>query len=194
MARRYELRRRAERQAETRQRIVEAAVSLHERQGLSGTTVTDIADRAGVGRQTFYRHFPDEHTLTRACSSLYWQRHPPPDPEGWRAIADPHARFQTALRESYAYHRRTEAMIGTMLAEAASHPTMRPYHEHWRRAADIVAQPWRLRGRRGALLRATVGHALAFSTWQSLVRRHGLTDRQAVELASRLVPAPSPRP
>jgi AcrR family transcriptional regulator len=194
MARRYELRRRAERQADTRRRIVEAAVALHQRRGLADTTITDIAEFAGVGRQTVYRHFPDEFALTQACSGLYGEHHPPPDLERWRAIAAPRERFRTALRESYAYHRRTEPMMGRMLAEAESHPAMRAYHEHWRRAADVVAAAWRLGGRRRTLLRAAVGHALAFPTWQSLVRGQGLTDQQAVEVALRLVADELPRP
>lgn len=165
---------------------MEAAVSLHERHGLAGTTVTDIAGKAGVGRQTFYRHFPDELALSQACSGLYWERNPPPDPASWRAIANPRARFETALLSTYAYHRRTEAMIGTMLAEPKAQPVMRGYHAHWRLAADVVAAAFRRRGRRATLLRAGIGHALAFSTWQSLARGQGLTNRQAVEVALRM--------
>lgn len=189
MTRRYELRRRAERQAATRRRIVAAAVALHQRKGLADTSVTDIAERAGVGRQTFYRHFPDEITLVRACSGLYWARHPLPDPEVWRGVTDPRARFATALRDTYAYHRRTELMMARMMAEASDHPVMRGYHAHWRRAADVVAAAWRARGHRRTLLRAAIGHALAFPTWQSLVRDQGLSERQAVEVASRLISA-----
>ena len=60
MTRTYTLKRRAEQQAETRRRIVEAAVDLHGSIGPALTTVTMVADRAGVQRHTFYAHFPDE--------------------------------------------------------------------------------------------------------------------------------------
>lgn len=186
MTRPYRLGQRAERQEATRRRIVEAAVELHGTVGMAQTTVTDIAARAGVGRQTVYRHFPDELALVRACSGLYWERHPLPDPEPWRAIGDPEERCRVALTESYAYHRRTEAMIGRALADAADHPIMQGYHDHWRRVADVVASAWRVGGRRRSLLRAAVGHAIVFPTWHSLVRRQGLTDRQAVALMLRL--------
>lgn len=186
MARRYELKKRAERQEETRRRIVEAAVDLHGTVGMAQTTVSEIADRAGVGRQTVYRHFPDELTLVRACSGLYWERNPLPDPEPWRRIDDPQERFRVALAESYAYHRRTEDMMGRAFADAADHPTMKPYHDHWRRAADVVASAWKLRGRRRTLLRAGIGHAIVFPTWQALTRVHGLTDQQAIALMERL--------
>ena len=186
VSRRYELKRRAERQEKTRQRIVEAAVGLHGSIGMARTTVTQIAERAGVGRQTVYRHFPDELALGRACSGLYWERNPLPDPRPWRAVADPHDRLQLGLRESYAYHRRTEAMISRAFADAADSPIMQSYHDHWQRAADVIVAAWRVRGRVRSLLRAAVGHAIVFPTWYSLVRDQGLTDAQAVELMLRL--------
>ena len=186
MARRYELKKRAERQKETRQKIVEAAVELHGTVGMARTTITQIAELAGVGRLTVYRHFPDELTLGWACSGLYWERNPLPDPDPWRAIADPHERLQTALQESYAYHRSTEPMIRGALADAADSPIMAPYHDHWRGAATVVASAWRVRGRERSLLRAAIGHAIVFPTWHSLVRDQGLSDKQAVELMLRL--------
>lgn len=186
MSRRYELKRRAERQEDTRRRIVEAAVTLHGSVGMAETTITQIADLAGVGRQTVYRHFPDELTLVKACSGLYWERNPFPDPASWRAVADPDERLRLGLRESYAYHRRTEGMIGRALAEAGDSPIMQGYHDHWRAAADALAAAWRVRGRRRTLLRAAIGHAIVFPTWRSLVRDQGLSDLQAVDLMHRL--------
>jgi len=187
MSRRYQLKRRAEQQEETRGRIVEAAVTLHGTVGIAQTTVTQIADLAGVGRQTVYRHFPDEVTLVRACSGLYWGRHPFPDPEPWRAIADPLERFRAGLQEIYAYHRLTEPMVGQALAIMAEHPVMRPYHGHWRRVADVIGSAWKLRGRQRDLLRAAIRHAIGFPTWRSLVRDQGLPDAEAIELMGRLV-------
>ena len=72
MKRRYELKERARRQAETKQRIVEAAVALHTSVGPARTTISAIAERAGVERHTVYAHFPDERTLFRACST-HWR-------------------------------------------------------------------------------------------------------------------------
>jgi AcrR family transcriptional regulator len=186
VARAYSLKRRAERQEDTRRRIVEAAITLHQTIGPTATTVSDIADRAEVGRVTVYRHFPDETALAHACSGLYLSRHPAPDPERWTAIADPTRRLRAALRDAYAYHRQTEAMMTRVLAEARDHEVMAPYHAHWRRAAGVLVAPFRARGRNRTLLRAAIGHALAFDTWRSLVRDEGLTDDQAVAVALRL--------
>ena len=87
--RKYELKKRAERQEETRRRIVEAAVDLHGTIGPARTSVSAIAERAGVQRHTYYRHFPDERTLGMACSGLHFERNPLPDPEPWREIERP---------------------------------------------------------------------------------------------------------
>jgi AcrR family transcriptional regulator len=186
VARPYQLKRRAERQDQTRQRIIEAAIELHQTIGPAATSVSEIAELAQVGRVTVYRHFPDEATLSRACSGQYFERHPLPDPGRWRSIPDPEERLRTGLRETYAYHRTTEAMMTHVLADARDHPVMAPYHDHWRRAADVLVSPWRLRGQRRALLRAAIALALSFDTWRTLVREQRLSDEQALELALRL--------
>src|SRR5438552_18337783 len=81
MGRRYELKRRGERQDQTRQRIVDATIELHKSIGAAQTTISEIAKRAGVGRVTVYRHFPDEGTLLDACSGHDFAQHPFPDRE-----------------------------------------------------------------------------------------------------------------
>lgn len=182
----YELKRRAERQDQTRQRIVEAAVELHQTLGPRDTTVSDIAQRAGVGRVTVYRHFPDELAHGRACSGLYNQRNPPPDPEAWKAIAEPAQRLRRALQEAYAYHHATEAMSAHVLADGRDHEIMAPYHAHWQHATDVLLAPWRVRGRRRQQLRAALALALSFDTWRTLVREHGLTHDQAIDVLMRL--------
>lgn len=187
MARPYQLRRRAERQDETRQRIVEATIELHQTIGPARTTISEIAERAQVGRVTVYRHFPDEGTLSRACSGQYFERHPLPDPNRWRTIGDPAERLQAGLRETYAYHAATEAMISHALADARDHPVMAPYHAHWQRATDILSAPWRLRGNRRTTLRAAIALALSFDTWRTLTRQQGLSDDQATALMLRLI-------
>lgn len=196
MPRPYELKRRAERQDKTRERIVEAAIELHQTIGPAATTISEIADRAGVGRVTVYRHFPDELTLARACSGRYFERHPAPDPESWRSIGEAETRLRTGLTETYAYHRATRRMISHVLADARDHPVMAPYHEHWRRAVEVLLEPWRARGRQRTYLRAAIALALSFDTWRTLSQEQGLTDAQAVVLALRLAqcgPGSSPK-
>jgi len=191
MPRRYELRRRAERQEETRRRIVEATVALHEALGVARTTVSDIAARAGVERATVYRHFPDERALLAACTGHYLAQHPAPDPAPWQGIADPEARLRAGLAEVYAYHRRTERMSDRAARDLPDAPVLRevlaPALAHWARIRDALAAGWPGPPERRALVVAAVGHAVAFSTWRSLVREQGLDDAQAVAAMAALV-------
>src|SRR5215472_17617763 len=106
MTRTYTLKRRAEQQAETRQRIVEAAVDLHSSIGPALTTFSMVAERAGVQRHTLYAHFPDERSLYLACSGLALERDPLPDAAAWRAIADQRERLHAGLRSIYGWYER----------------------------------------------------------------------------------------
>ena len=186
MARPYEMKRRAERRDETRQRIVDATIDLHQTIGAAQTTISEIAKRAGVGRVTVYRHFPDEETLFRACSGHYFALHPFPDIDRWRQTPDPLERLRVGLRESYAWHADNEQMISMALAEARDLAMMAPYHAYWDQAAETLVSAWRARGRRRANLKAAIALALSFDTHRTLRREQHLTDEQAITLMSQL--------
>src|SRR3712207_979644 len=120
----YTLRRRAQAHAETRRRIVEATVDLHATVGPARTTISAIAERAGVERLTVYRRFPDERPLLEACSGHWLAAHPPPDPAAWASLEDPPARLARALDELYAYYDRTEPMLALNLRDRAVVPIL----------------------------------------------------------------------
>src|SRR3954453_5806331 len=122
--RRYELKERARRQEETRQRIVDATVALHREVGPARTTIAEVARRAGVGRVTVYNHFPDDVSLLAACSAHFVARHAPPDPGAWAPIADPELRLRTALEQVYGYYRENAAMLGNVTRDAALVPAL----------------------------------------------------------------------
>ena len=186
MQRKYHLKQRAEREQQTRQRIIEATLELHTSVGPARTTISAIAERAGVERLTVYRHFPDERALFTACSALGRAKNPPPDPAPWRSILDPETRLQTALTEIYAYYRRTEQGWVNLMRDAQIMPLGREFQEpqvkHWALMQEILEAGWSGDGSRRDLLRAALGHALNFYTWQSLVREQGLEDEEAIEL------------
>jgi AcrR family transcriptional regulator len=185
------MKRRARRQEETRQRITEAAVELHQALGPAKTTISAIAERAGVQRLTVYRHFPDERALLSACSSHYEAANPPPDTDPWAQIPDPEDRLRRALAETYAYHHRTEPMMTKVLRDARVHaPTSEvtaPYLQHWDRARYTLATGWGAEDQRLKILLAALGHALDFWTWRALVHEQGLTDEEAIELMVGMV-------
>lgn len=188
----YQLKQRADHQEETRRRIIEATIELHQTVGPAATTITEIAERAGVGRVTVYRHFPEELSLASACSGLYFERNPAPDPDSWKLVVGPVERLRLGLRETYAYHARTEQMITRVLADARDHPVMAPYHAHWARATRVLLEPWPTSGRRRTQLRAALALAVSFDSWRTLVRVQRLSHPQAIELMERLTRASAP--
>ena len=191
MARKYEMKRRAERQEETHRRITEAAVEMHQELGPANTTISAIAERAGVQRLTVYRHFPDERALLAACSAHYAAGHPRPDPDSWTLISDPEERLRTALEETYAYHRSTEPMMSKILRDAEEYAPVTeasaPYRRHFDRARYALVSGWGVEDRQLKTLLGALGHALDFWTWRSLVGGQGLSDEEAVELMVGMV-------
>jgi AcrR family transcriptional regulator len=187
--RRYEQRKRAERQAETRRRIMEATVELHRTVGPAATRISEIARRADVQRVTVYNHFPDDASLLGACSSHWRALHPAPDPAVWSDAAGPAERLRLGLRQLYSWYRETEPMTANVLRDAPLVPALRPiverglgsYLEHVRRS---LAEPFRVRGRRRERVDAAVRAAVDFHLWRALA---GLGDDEAAELAAGLV-------
>ncbi len=188
----YELKRRAERQEETRRQIVAAAVELHTTVGPARTSVAAIAERAGVTRPTVYAHFPDARSLLQACSGHVRAAVPPPEPTAWRSISDPGERLEAALRDLYGYYERLEPLLENVQRDAAVMPIvaeMNTYRvRHIEQMRDLLLEAWPTRGGARARLRRAIGHALEFRTWQSLVRQGCATD-EAVQLMLTFVRA-----
>jgi AcrR family transcriptional regulator len=189
--RKYELKRRAEGQAATRQRIVEATVQLHATVGPARTTIMDIAKAAGVERVTVYRHFPDEFALFRACSAHYRAQNPPPDISPWRAINDPIERLLMALSELYAYYARVAPMLQNVLRDAEISPATWQATEPRRRYVadlrDVLASGWSARGRQRQHLLAALALTVDFHTWKGLVVDEKLHPDDAVQMMIGLV-------
>lgn len=180
-------------EAATARRITESAVHLHGTLGPSRTSVSAVARRAGVRRSTVYRYFPDEATLFGACTSHWMAANPMPDLARWAAIDDPDERLRVALEELYAYYGRTEQMMQNVLRDEATMPIvkrmLRGYRSYISAARDTLVGRRCERGRARRRTIAAIGHALAFSTWHSLVREQGIDEAQAVELMHGLVAA-----
>lgn len=180
MGRPYTLKARAESQAETRRRIVEAAVELHSTIGPAKTTVSMIADKAGVQRNTFYAHFPDEHSVLMACSGHALERDPIPDAQAWRAIADPAERLRVGLRAIYDWYQRNESLTACVLRDAEYYaPVQEIMAEKY--APGIAAWHEVLGEKLKAKQRPLLALALSYHTWRTLAREAGLTQADAVK-------------
>jgi AcrR family transcriptional regulator len=187
--RRYEKRARAAQEQATRMRVIEAAIALHGTVGPARTTVSAIAERAGVRRATVYSHFPDERALFLGCSGTWQERNPLPDPSTWVAIADPAARLEAALDALYGWYEQVEPMLSAVLRDIEAMPLIAELQAgRVAYLADIeagLAPGWGARGKAAARLRATIGLALDFFAWRTLnARGLGRTDAIAVMAAA----------
>ena len=195
--RQYTMRRRAELEEETRRRITESAVELHEELGPALTSISAIAERAGVRRSTVYRHFPSDDALFAACSAHWRAANPPPDPASWSSIDDVDERTRTAIEALYVFYEGTEAMYTSLLRDEPLVPAvakrLRDFYGYLASIQDDLAVGRRLRGRRARHTRAAIGHALAFPTWRSLTRDQGLGNEEAAQLMAGLVAASANR-
>jgi AcrR family transcriptional regulator len=187
----YRKRRRAELEAETRLRITEATMHLHEEIGPARTTVSAIAERAGVQRATVYRHFPDTDSLFEACSTHWMNHNPAPDLERWAAVDDPERRLRVGLAEVYAWYERTEDMVEPLQRDRASVPELdarlRMRDGYFAAAMETLARGRAERGARRRRVRAAIAHGLEFDTWCSLARRERLSRDEAVALVTGMV-------
>jgi AcrR family transcriptional regulator len=192
-SRTYELKQRAERRRETRRRIVEAAVELHSSVGPAQTTVSAIAERAGVTRPTVYAHFPEARSLLEACSGHVRETVPPPDPSAWAAHAGPAERLEAALRDLYRYYERLEPLLANVQRDATTVPAvaeMNAYRVRYlEQVRELLLEGWPGRGR--ARVGRALGHALEFGTWRSLVRGQGCSREEAASLMVSFVRAAS---
>jgi AcrR family transcriptional regulator len=185
MNRKYQQKRRAEQQAETRQRIVEAIVALHREVGPARTTISAIAERAEVERLTVYRHFPDETAMFQACTAHFATEVAWPDPERWVDMTEPAEQLRAALLAFYDYYGRAEEMLVHAVRDVPQLPALAavltPWEEFVGRSREGLLEGWHAAGPARVRLAAAVAHALQFETWRSLARAEGLGDAEAAD-------------
>jgi AcrR family transcriptional regulator len=187
--RKYELKKRAERLADTRRRITEATVELHRTVGPAATHINEVARRAGVQRMTVYNHFPSDTELLTACSALWRALHPTPDLAAWRAVEDPGARLRLGLGQLYGWYRETEPMTANVLRDSQVLPALRAILEggllrYLDQARQVLTEPLGARGRRRERVDAAARAAIDLHTWRALAP---LGDAEAAELAAGLI-------
>lgn len=182
MKRKYTLKRRASKQQQTRERIVDAAMALHEELGPAATTISALAKRAGVQRLTVYRHFENDEELFGACTSKWLGLHPPPDLSKFEN-ENPAARTHAFLLALFRYYRKTEKMWSGAYRDVEKVPAlaepMKGFDNYLAGIAKELAVDWAQR--KPKLLQATLGHAVRFATWRSLAEQR-LSDKAMADL------------
>jgi AcrR family transcriptional regulator len=181
----YHLKARAERQAETRRRIVAATSALHREVGPARTTVADIARRANVERLTVYNHFARTQDLLAACQSDFLSVNPPPDITPAAGRGAPPARLESTLLRLYGWFRANEAMERNIHRDRLLMPELdallrKNADPHF----DAAAAAWAREiagGRANGAVRALVRLALDFTAWD-LLAGQGLSNRRIARL------------
>jgi AcrR family transcriptional regulator len=182
MKRKYTLKRRASKQQQTRERIVDAAMALHEELGPAATTISALAKRAGVQRLTVYRHFENDEELFGACTSKWLGLHPPPDLSKFEN-ENPAVRTHAFLLALFRYYRKTEKMWSGAYRDVEKVPAlaepMKGFDNYLAGIAKELAVDWAQN--KPKLLQATLGHAVRFATWRSLAEQR-LSDKAMADL------------
>lgn len=186
----YRMANRLDQIAATRERIAKATFELHATIGPARTSISAIAERAGVQRHTVYHHFPDLVSLYEACTAHGLEVTHPPEAAAWRSIADPVDRVRHALGELYAYYRANARLMGNVVRDIPIIPFgIEGSHQYFELAASYrtaLTEAWELDPGRVTGLQAAVRHALDFWTWQSLTTA-GLTDAAAADAMASFV-------
>lgn len=189
--REYRMHKRAEDVAETHARIVDAAVHLHGTIGPAATTISALAEEAGVTRLTVYRHFPDDSALFAACSQHWASGQVLPDLASWGESDDPAQRLSVGLSDLYRFYRAGEPMLTNVRRDRAAVPPELLKRTDATDALyrDTLLKPFTVRGTRRSRLRAVLGHSVSFWTWRSLCVDNGLTNQEAVTAMTAMVKA-----
>jgi AcrR family transcriptional regulator len=187
----YQLKERARRQAQTRQRIIEATAGLHEEVGPAATTIAEIARRAGVSRLTVYNHFPTDEALFVACQQRFLADNPAPDLAAALALGQPDERVGAVLSRLYPAFRQQAPMSTRVLRDRAAVPALDALLARTRDVsiAELIKTLTAGFGARGAAarrLRAVIALAVDFWTWHRLTAE-GLSDEKAARLMADLV-------
>ena len=184
--------RRAAAAEETRRRIVDATRALHSTQGIAATSYDDIAERAGVGVGTVYRHFPSLDELIPACGRVVMDDLALPSASAAHALfADvptPQARIERLVGEAFAIYERGAAELTAVRREPGAHPsvarTAAELESSLAALVDTALEPLEVADADRRVVRAMID----LGTWQAL-RDQGISFAGAVDAVRRLLGA-----
>jgi AcrR family transcriptional regulator len=187
VAREYKMVKRRQKVEVTRRRIAKATYELHSTIGPAFATITLIADRAGLPRQTVYRNFGTQVELFRSCIAFGLEVHPLPDPNGWQSVADPEERLQVGLTQLYLWFEASEPVLTNSVRDfgvvrEAAEEAMRPVDEVFLRIYETLCQGWG-----AARVSPLLSLAVDFATWKKLRREQGMSSLAIVEMWSDLI-------
>ena|SRR5690349_10238564 len=178
----YNLGRRAETAAETRQRLVEATADLHHERGISATSLRDIAERAGVSVGTAYHHFPTYLDAVHACAAHTGRTSPLPPESVLDGVADIDERVLVVIRELCAWY-EGQPWLERIRAERSLYPPVEQAMTYVEGGIEKLA---RLAARCTAVEARTIAALIDVAVYTSL-RRGGLSVARAPERMAEAV-------
>ncbi len=188
MARKYSMDRRSTTVDETRRRIVEATMALHDEKGILGTSMQDIAARADVALGTVYRHFPSIEDLVPACGGRNMELNPPPTRPIFADLTTRADRVRALIAAYYAHYAYNPRMFEVGLAEAPKLPVLAAFMEegvaHLQR---LVAEAVAPAPPESDVFKLAVA-LCSFWSWQALTQA-GFESNAAARLAAGILAA-----
>ncbi len=183
---------RAERAADRRQAIIDAALDEFISRGFTATRIDDVAKRAGVAKGTIYLHFRDkesmfEELIRTALVPLIGQIHAPPPTGG--SVRDAVEGFARAFIQEVASTRRGD-IVRLIVAEGPRFPGVADfyYREVVSRGLAAMRALIELGVARGEIRQKNLANfpqilvapAIIAVIWQSLFGRHAPLDATAM--------------
>ncbi len=153
---------RAEAVNETRRQITEAAVRLHTTIGPSETSISGVAEEAGVTRLTVYRHFADIDVLFAACRAHFRAENPIPDPAAWSGVGGLEPRARAGLTAMYGWFADHAEPLFPLYRDMTAMPriTQEAMRDDNRCLSELLLGSDVPRGEAGRRLRAVARHVL----------------------------------
>lgn len=178
MPRQYHSKRREVAAARTRQSIVEAAVKLH---GLGVTTLSAVADEAGVSLPTVNKYFPTRDDLFGACTKHMAENLDYVAPDDLAAIEDPVERLRATVRQIYSLHEQTLGHAWTGYTLEDESPVMAKAVADYEDLVDMLAGPILDGQVTQPVMRDFIRGLLHPLTYRELRLKRGLTFDEVVE-------------
>ncbi|MEQ8390567.1 MAG: TetR family transcriptional regulator [Thalassospira sp.] len=167
----YTKTKRATKEQETHQKIIDAAIGLYGSVGPAGTTISAVATNASVQRLTVYRHFPKEADLIAGALAEWFDANPMPGPNDWRDEVSMENWPIAILSMLYGYYSETSVLWRGLLADRGKFDELDKFLDladmYLAAMQDDMMRSLPTARRNNALCQAVVSHSVQFSTWQS---------------------------
>jgi AcrR family transcriptional regulator len=170
----------------TRHRILEAAIDLYRRQGISATTMAEVAEHADVARATVLNHFGPGDGLTTAALEQIAASLELPTADIFAGARGPAERVRRLVDALYSLYERSEPWFSVLRDDLQAVPAaIRGERQFWTEMEDLYRVALGPRGRNRRLT-ATVAGLTSPGTLAAL-KAAGLTAPEAAQTVGDLL-------